>query len=396
MDPSDFLFPDPQRLLASLESMEIAYFQADAQGRTTFSNSIESKITGYASSELMGLPRAILYAEPSDRERMFMEAQRNEGKAQGLLLKGRRKDGTTFWGECDIRVHHDPSGALQGTDGFYRDVSARIELQSFLDEDTDKLLDERDLLKNLKEEAEFHRDYLSSIGHQVLSPLGAVAGMLGNLRQGVPSKASLSDRLHWAEGQTKVCARLVRNLAYLDRLLRGDPIELKKVSFGRLAVETKLDFIHQLQAKHLDFEVDDESLDRLLPRIGNPELLRQIFVNLLDNAIKYSRPRTRIRLGAKVWPQGHCLEMSSRGLSVPPSLREAIFKRRFRTQKAKAAVPDGTGLGLWLVRKIVEAHGAKISCSEVQEDGEVRVLFRIIFPRSQASESIGPRRRGHA
>lgn len=78
------------------------------------------------------------------------------------------------------------------------------------------------------------------------------------------------DRLRWAIGQVRVCARLMRNLAYLDRLLRGEELELKPVSLGKLAVETKIDFLHLLRAKRMELEIDDESLDRFLPKRGHP------------------------------------------------------------------------------------------------------------------------------
>lgn len=151
-----------------LESMDIAYFRADAEGKTVYSNSVECQITGYTKKELEGLPRKNLYLKPADRDKLFIMAGREEGKVVRLLLPGKKKDGTTFWGECDIRVRRDPTtGAVLATEGFYRDVSSRIELQRFLNENTARLYDDAELLEHLKADVDFHRDYLSSIGHQI-------------------------------------------------------------------------------------------------------------------------------------------------------------------------------------------------------------------------------------
>jgi two-component system phosphate regulon sensor histidine kinase PhoR len=114
-------------------------------------------------------------------------------------------------------------------------------------------------------------------------------------------------------------------------------------------------------------------------------MLRQVVVNLVDNAIKYSVPRSRIRIRAQHWREGRILDISNQGLPVPKDLREKIFDRGFRTNKAKMTIPHGTGLGLWLVRKIVEAHGAQVRCQEITENHQRRTLFRIVFPHGRAS-----------
>lgn len=112
----------------------------------------------------------------------------------------------------------------------------------------------------------------------------------------------------------------------------------------------------------------------------------------MDNAIKYSFHRTTIRIRAVPCNGGSRLEVINRGLPVPPNLRDKIFERRYRTDHARAAVPDGTGLGLWLVRKIVEAHNAAIICTGLMEDGEERVLFQITFPAADPEQNTPNRR----
>jgi signal transduction histidine kinase len=188
------------------------------------------------------------------------------------------------------------------------------------------------------------------------------------------------DRLPYVIGQAFVCSRLVRNLSYMDQILRGEPFQRERVSLSKLAIETKLDFMHQLHEKRIDVQIDNESLKRLLRVQGHQEMLRQVVVNLIDNAIKYSLPRSTIQIRARQWPSGPAFEISNRGFSISEENREKIFERGFRSGKAQALIPHGTGLGLWLVRKILEAHEATIRCHEVIEGAQTRVLFRIIFP----------------
>lgn len=115
-------------------------------------------------------------------------------------------------------------------------------------------------------------------------------------------------------------------------------------------------------------------------------MLRQVLVNLVDNAIKYSLPETSIYVRARHWPDGPSLEITNIGLPIPEEEREKIFQRGYRTRKAHAVIPHGTGFGLWLVRKVVEAHGATIQMHELDEGGPRRNLFRICFLLSTPSQ----------
>ena len=220
---------------------------------------------------------------------------------------------------------------------------------------------------------------MSSLGHQLQTPLGRLVETLRNFETGVVSQKDLVGRLPYVIGQAIVCTRLVRNLSYMDKILRGEPFDRETVSLTRLAIETTIDFSHLLKEKRLDLFVDRDSLDRLRRVQGHREMLRQVVVNLVDNAIKYALPGTAIHIRGREWLDGAAFEITNQGLPIPDDVREKIFERGFRTEKARAVVPHGTGLGLWLVKKIVVAHGASIQCQEVLEAGE-RILFRIMFP----------------
>ncbi len=178
----------------------------------------------------------------------------------------------------------------------------------------------------------------------------------------------------------------------MDKILRGETFELMPVNLAKLAVETKLNFAHLLPEKKLRIEIDEKSLRQKLDVSGHQELLRQILVNLLDNAIKYSIPGSRIRMCGCHDPQRHYFQISNRGLPIPREDRERIFERGFRMPHAQALIPAGTGLGLWLVRKIATAHDATIRCAEILEDGEKRTAFQIFFPAKPMSRSVDRRR----
>jgi PAS domain S-box-containing protein len=373
-----------QRLLALLGAMRIAYFQADLNGITQISTSADSETTGYSPEELQVIPRTMLYPDSATQGWLLKRARENHGHLPRVLVQMKHKNGELFWGEGDLRILTDPMGRETGSEGLYRDVTDRIRLQGFINVETDRVLTDSELFTKLVKDAELQLDYLSSLSHQLLTPLGSLIETLRNFERGEISQRLLQQRLPYVIGQTVVCTRLVRNLSYMDKILRDEPFNKGRVSFAKLAIETKWEFLHLLEERHLEIRINDESIDRYVPAQGNQEMLRQVLVNLVDNAIKYSLPNTTIIIRGRKWPEGNALEISNQGLPLSAEERERIFERGFRTRGAQAAVPHGTGLGLWLVRKIVEAHGATIRCLEVLEDGKKRNLFRILFPNLPA------------
>lgn len=78
------------------------------------------------------------------------------------------------------------------------------------------------------------------------------------------SQREIADRLPYVIGQAVVCTRLVRNFTYMEKILRGEPFQRENISLAKLAIETKLDFIHLLREKKLELIIDDESIRRSL------------------------------------------------------------------------------------------------------------------------------------
>ncbi|HSS48568.1 MAG TPA: PAS domain S-box protein, partial [Thermoanaerobaculia bacterium] len=379
MSESERLAEQHRRLLELLDTMDIAYFEVDADDRTRVSAGAESRILGFSRESLSSRPRQSLFVNPRLRRRLFQKARAQKGKTTRGVLQMRRADGTPFWAEGDLRILEDSEGRQTGAAGFYRDVTERIRLQGFLDEDIQTVLSEHELLARLKADAEFHLDYLTSLGHQLQTPLSSLVETLRNLEKGVKS----TERLPYVIGQAIVCNRLVRNLSYMDKILRGEPFQKETVSLGKLVMETKYDFLHLLREKKMELVVDQASLERFLVIQGHREMLRQVLVNLVDNAIKYSFSESTIVVVGRKRSDGVALEISNAGFPISEEDRDKIFQRGFRTPRAQALIPYGTGFGLWLVRKIVEAHDATIRCHEVMEGGQKRVLFRIVFPNAK-------------
>lgn len=369
-----------RRLVELLDQKGLAYFRANIDDKILETSKAEENITGYCKDELLGLDRCVLYENPKDRDKLLSQTFDHTGLKHTIQIL-KKKNGELFYAEGDVRkLHDEETGDVNGYEGLYADVTDRVRIQGFIDAGEDRILTESELLQSLREFTEFHQFYIAGLGHQLRTPLGSLVENLINLQKGITGL----DRLDYAIGEARACSLLARNLTYIDKILRAEKIELSKMSLSKLVFETVIDFSHLRKKRKLRFDINRKGLNNFFDSIyGHSELLRQVVVVLLDNAIKYSFEGSEIRIDAKSWSPGiRVFEVYSTGIPVTTEIEERIFERGYRSRLAKDRIPHGTGMGLWLARKIVNAHGADIRCCGNVLGKKNDTVFRIIWPES--------------
>jgi signal transduction histidine kinase len=156
-----------------------------------------------------------------------------------------------------------------------------------------------------------------------------------------------------------------------ERLLRPEALYLHD-----LLEESALTVRTLAVARSLDFRVEIGPDD--MPTVGDDSLLRRLFVNLLDNAIKYSKPGGIVRLCAGRSGSAYHMDVSDTGIGVPPSDRDRIFDRFFRGDGARASSnASGAGIGLAISRWVARSHGGDIVLLESSPSGST---FRVMLP----------------
>lgn len=373
-----------RRLVELLDQKKLAYFRVDTEGRILETSKAEEEITGYSEENLQEMNRDDLYQKPDDRKKLFKQAA-NDGRLVHTIQRLKKKDGTKFYAEGDIRILYDEeTGEPSGYEGLYSDVTDRVKIQDFLDAGSERVLTEPELLESLREYTDYHQFYISGLGHQLRTPLGSLVENLINLKKGIINL----DRLDYAIGEARACSLLARNLTYIDQILRAENIERRKTSLAKITFEAVVDFDYICKEKNLTFDLNRKSLTLLFDDVwGHGELLRQVVVILLDNAIKYSFSGSAIKIDAQRWQQeGRTLEVYSSGIPIDENSQEKVFERGYRSRLAKDRVPHGTGMGLWLARKIVEAHGAEIQCRGNVLGKRNNTVFRVIWTDSRGQD----------
>jgi two-component system sensor histidine kinase KdpD len=216
---------------------------------------------------------------------------------------------------------------------------------------------------------------LSTVSHDLRTPLAAITGAATTLREdhlpaGGPQRAELLDTICEEADRLE---RLVRNL-----------LDMTKVESGALQVKREwvpLEEIVGSALTRLEGTLGGRPVGIALPPdlpllSVDAVLLEQVFVNLLENAVKYTPPKTAIEIQARADSNDVIVTVGDRGPGLPAGAEARIFEKFFR---ASAAAAPGAGLGLAICRGVVEAHGGKISAAN-REGGGASFVITLPLP----------------
>jgi signal transduction histidine kinase len=225
---------------------------------------------------------------------------------------------------------------------------------------------------------------ISAFTHQIINPLNGIVGTLDNLIDGTISKDRSLQRLKAARAQLSHTIELVRNLAYLSQI----STEMGRESLRNLgtssvvpAVIIEAAMFFQEIADHRRMTISLVDRDTQYVVKGHPDLLRQVFTNLLENAVKYGYPGTSILICPHVQKKTDNLiiEVINNGPGFGYDMKEKIFERGVRGPEAKHVLASGSGIGLYICREILNTvFNAEIEAEHSPKKEET--VFRIRFP----------------
>lgn len=228
----------------------------------------------------------------------------------------------------------------------------------------------------------FDLQLLANFIHQIVNPLNGVAGILDNLAEGkVKGPGRAVQRLNSARAQLEQCISLVRNLAFFAQgfsKLKSNERRLVKVP--QVIIEAAQVYQEQAANKKMTIDLIEKRDENVIN--GHPELIRQIFVNLFDNAVKYGAPSTRVEIHQRIQAKTGDVLITVSNVSNGPIDKQdiaKIFDLGFRGGNAKRIIASGTGLGLYICKKIVEDVHSGRMWAELSGDG--RVTFFISLPK---------------
>jgi heavy metal sensor kinase len=232
------------------------------------------------------------------------------------------------------------------------------------------------MLSRLRDSVQTSRRFLADASHELRTPLTIIKGELQELAGGAPlTGAELKERVGSVLEEVARLEHLVSGLLVLSRLDAGETQQnWMAVDLSELARSTAEQM--RLLAEDRGIEIDLSDLGKAEVR-GDRARLKQIIVNLLDNAIRFTPRGGRVILRTASEAATSVLELSDTGAGIPAAAIPHVFDRFFRVDEARSREDGGAGLGLSIVKSISSMHGAEV---DVESEPSRGSRFRVRFP----------------
>ena len=235
------------------------------------------------------------------------------------------------------------------------------------------------LLQRLDESFERQKRFMADASHELRTPLAIVRGEAEvALSKADRPNAELRESLGIVEDEGKRLTRIVEDIFTLARVDSGQ----MQANFTEIYLDELLaDCVRKVRVLAEKRNVSLElSAPEEMPMRGDEQLLRRLFVNLLDNAIKYNRSGGKVSVAAEKNNQKYQITITDTGAGIPSDEQTKIFERFYRADKARSRAAEtatsGAGLGLSIASWIAESHQAEIELVRSDETGSV---FRVVF-----------------
>jgi two-component system phosphate regulon sensor histidine kinase PhoR len=213
------------------------------------------------------------------------------------------------------------------------------------------------------------RDFVSNVSHELRTPLASVKALAETLHEGALEDPPAARRfLQQMESEIDNITQLVHELLELSRIESGRvPLERRSINpceFLKRGIERM-----QMQAERAGLSLRLECTEQLPEVNADPERIQQVLVNLIHNAVKFTRPGGEIVVTAT--PRDHDVIVAVRdtGVGIAPEELTRIFERFYKADRSRSG--GGTGLGLSIARHLVEAHGGRIWAESELDKGSV-------------------------
>lgn len=348
-----------EQLRVIYETAPVGIFQSDPGGRYIYANKRLSHMYGFGSpDELMQSISSIaqqIYVDSGERE--WVHAQlREEGRLVGYETRRRRKDGTWFWGSLSVQAQLDgTTGRIDHYDGFVLDITARKEADK-------KLLQAKEAAEGANRSKSI---FLANMSHEIRTPLNGIIGL---------AEVLLSTSL---TNQQERFLKQLKSTSYSLLSVLNDILDFSKIEANKLIIDKSSVYVRELVADCLRLvyiqaqEKGLELLFRIHPSVpdiveGDADRLRQVILNLVSNAIKFTdfgEVLVEVRFESSVGEYGDltCL-IQDTGPGIPPEKLKSIFNAFEQVDGSLTRSRGGTGLGLSISSQLISLMGGKLQC----------------------------------
>ena len=352
---------------------DYAIFMIDPDGRVASWNAGAQEIKGYSASEIIGQHFSRFYP-PDDKTsgkpgRLLAEA-RDKGRVEdeGWRI---RKDGSRFWVDAIITALRDEHGQLRGYAKVTRDLTDRRRIEV------------------LEESRRSINEFLAMLAHELRNPLAPIRNAVSVMQQPGVSP----DQLAWSRDvihrQVTHLAHLVDDLLDVSRITTGKIVLRNDVVDLRDAVERAIEATRPLIDAR-QHELSAVTPDQPALVAGDLTRLSQVILNLLNNAAKYTPEGGRISVTLASLGDHATITVTDTGMGIPADLLPKVFDLFAQGERTMDRAEGGLGIGLTLVRRLVEMHGGTVHATSAGREMGSAFTIRLPLLHGQMTETPPP------
>ena len=353
---------DIERLLRlhAEQTTEHASFLFDRTGTIIWCNATAARVFGCAPEELIGQPAHRLFTSEDARDGV-PDFELHVARTSSDMDNDRwmqRTDGSRFWAVGSTTALRDQNGEVIG---FGKTLRNRTDVKEQLE-----------LLRNRVEaltKADEHKNiFLSTLSHELRNPLAPLMNALQLIRMTEPQNTALQYPIKLIERQVDFLHRLVDDL-----------LDVTRISAGKVQLELAVIDLRDVVAKAVETArpLITQRAHRLLMQVlpvpivihADADRLEQVFINLLTNAGKYTPEGGRIEVRVTREQDEAIVHVTDNGIGIPKEMQPHIFDLFTQVQSTAALSKEGLGIGLSLVKNLVELHGGSV---QVRSEGAGR------------------------
>ena len=343
---------DPQMLLAAIfESADDAIATKDLNGIVTSWNPGAEKLFGYEAAEMIGKPISILIpSDQPDEEPYILRRIRSGQSVDHYETKRQTKDGQLIDISLTVSPIRDSQGKIIGASKIARDITEK------------KRIEERE--REAKQRAEAlsrsKDEFIATVSHELRTPMTAILGWVRMLASGQLKLDAQKKALEVIERNARSQAQLIEDLLDMSRIISGKlKLTMTQVDLSTIIAAVVESHRPTAEVKSIRVRMSIDSAVKSV--VGDEERLRQVLWNLLSNALKFTAHGGQVQISLDQVRSSARISVIDNGIGIKPEFLPYVFDRFSQADSSITRFHGGLGMGLSIVKSIVEHHGGQVS-----------------------------------
>jgi PAS domain S-box-containing protein len=372
-------------LVSIVESTDDAILSKSLDGIIVSWNKGAERLYGYSSEEVKGKSVSLLIPpDHLDDFNTIMETLKRGERIENYETERRRKDGEIIHVSLTVSPLKNSAGEITGASAIARDITerkraekereqllqreraARTEAEQARNLSAELLLREQAAREQAEEASRMKDEFLATVSHELRTPLNAILGWAGILRRNLDDTGTAAQAVETIERNARLQTQLIEDLLDISRIITGRMrLDVQSVEV-QVVVQSALDAIRPAaDAKEIRLQaVLDTNVG---PVAGDPGRLQQIVWNLLSNAVKFTPKGGRVQVRLERINSYAGIIVSDTGKGISQEFLPYVFDRFRQADSSHTRIFGGLGLGLAIVRQLVELHGGTVEALSAGE-----------------------------